>query len=211
MKIGIIGGTGYIGGKILDEALKRGHEVVSIARKNKLKVKDPKLTEHTFTLFEEDKLEKALKDVDVIISSYHPGYFHVDPKSRFVDAYNTIIKVNKKLGKKLFVIGSSTALFLEDETPVYDGFFNNAFKGFGMALVEVYELLKEVNDFKWTMLMPPIEVTQTPAKGNYRIGTHYLFIDSRGESQISVYDLAAAVLNELEKPQYENSGFTIGY
>src|SRR5690554_6420984 len=152
MKIVIIGGTGYVGNKILIEALKRGHEVISIAKKNKLKIKNDKLTEKTFSIFEEEKLDKAVKGADLIISAYHPGYFHVDPFHRFQDAYKIIIKTAKKRKVKLVAIGSAVSLFeKETDTPVSDGFFNKAFLGMGKGMNEVLEMFRKDDELTWTM------------------------------------------------------------
>lgn len=212
MKIAIIGGTGYIGSHILEEALKRGHHVVSFAKENKLKVKSDNLTENTFSIFEEEKFDKALKGVDLIISAYHPGYFHVDSFHRFQDAYKTIIKQAKKHKVKLIAIGSAVSLKeSHTDNSVSEGFFNKAFLGMGRGMDEVLETFKKDSKLNWTMLLPPIEITAVDNDKSYRIGTEYLFVDEFGESRISARDLAKAIIDEVEEPKYENQSFTIGY
>ena len=67
MKIGVIGATGKQGSLILDEAIRRGHEVTAIVR-NKFKVKNNKakiLVKDVFALTEED-----LKDFDVVVDAF---------------------------------------------------------------------------------------------------------------------------------------------
>lgn len=212
MKIAIIGGTGYVGNQLVQEALKRGHEVVSIAKKNKLKIKDNKLTEKTFSIFNEDELNKAIKGTELIISAYHPGYFHVDPFNRFQDAYKIITNVAKKNKLKLIAIGSSVSLYEKDSgMPVYDGFYNKAFLGMGMGMHKVLESFENDRELKWTMVLPSIEIAATSDTRKYKVGEKYLFVDEYGESRVSLVDLADAVLNEVENPKYENKSFTVGY
>lgn len=61
MKIAIIGATGFVGLRLVEEALNRGHEVTAIARNpEKLAITHPRLTVKALDVFEKDVLAKAL-------------------------------------------------------------------------------------------------------------------------------------------------------
>ena len=47
--------------------------------------------------------------------------------------------------------------------------------------------------------------------GKFKIGTDNPIFNENGESTISVNDLAVALINELEKPQFTGKRFTVGY
>jgi hypothetical protein len=47
--------------------------------------------------------------------------------------------------------------------------------------------------------------------GKYRFGTDKVIVDASGRSAISYEDFAAAMIDEIEKPQYINKHFTAGY
>ena len=66
MKIGIIGATGKVGNKVLQEATQRGHEVTAIVRNAaKLDHQDVKVIENIFHLTVDD-----IKDLDVVVNAF---------------------------------------------------------------------------------------------------------------------------------------------
>ncbi|CCV64485.1 3-beta hydroxysteroid dehydrogenase/isomerase [Alteracholeplasma palmae J233] len=210
MKIAIIGANGFIGSKIRDEALLKNHEVVAITRASQIK-KDKNLKGFQQTIFEPTKLKKILKDVDVIVSAYHPGWYHVDPVNRYLEGYEIIIKLAKELNKRLIIIGGSTNLDLADGTPVVEGFFPAPWKDALEGTRKLYELIKDDKSFDWTYLAPAAEVIDTVKTGNYAIGENTLIVDSKDVSRISTQDLAEAVILEIENPKYKQKRFTLGY
>lgn len=47
--------------------------------------------------------------------------------------------------------------------------------------------------------------------GKFRLGRDELLRDAEGQSRISMEDFAAAMLDELERPQHIRQRFTVGY
>ena len=47
--------------------------------------------------------------------------------------------------------------------------------------------------------------------GRYRLGTESPIMDADGKSRISAADLAAAIVAEVETPQYRRARFTAAY
>lgn len=212
MKIGIIGATGFIGNHIYQEALSRGHEIIAVSRLRKVE-KHPSVTVHQETIFNKENLLKALKDVDLIISAYNPGYFHIDLHNRFLQGYEILVEVAKQLNKRIIMILSATSLKLPDGSDLTDSYaYEGIFKKSMSGAKEVYELYINDNSFVKTICSPPAIVFNGTLTKNYHLGSDTLIIDQYNDiSKISVQDLAYAILNEVEEPKYINKRFTLGY
>lgn len=63
----------------------------------------------------------------------------------------------------------------------------------------------------WTFFSPALETAPGERTGRFRLSTDQLVTDANGASRISVEDYAIALLDEVEKPNYPNRRFTIGY
>lgn len=211
MKLAIIGATGFIGGAIFKEALSRGHEVVAISRRNSVEQAQG-VTIFQQTIFDKDDFKKAIRDVDVIISAYNPGYYHVNQHQRFLDAYALLKEVSMELDKKIIMVLGMSSLYVDDELKVTDSV------AFPKALIQsltgplaVYETYVDDDSFKWTMVSPSAEVIDTEKTQNYVIDFDKLIVNEADVSRVSVQDLADAIVNEAEKNQYTHKRFTVGY
>lgn len=47
--------------------------------------------------------------------------------------------------------------------------------------------------------------------GKYRLGTDFPVVDEKGQSVLSLEDLAVVVADEIESPQHHKMRFTAGY
>jgi len=211
MKIAVIGASGFIGENVVNEALSKGHEVVGIFRRNPIS-KQKNLTLEKLTIFDEDKFEKAIKDCDVIVSAYNPGYYHVEQAKRYLDGYEVIFNIAKKLNKHVVVVIGSTTLIQYDGELVKDSLvfpkpWIKALEGTDL----VYEKYKDDRDLKVSFISPAAEVFDGPSTKNYSYGKDHLLYDALERSRISVEDLAHAIVLECENPKYINSRFTIAY
>lgn len=80
----------------------------------------------------------------------------------------------------------------------------------GLADFYLNILMKE-KDLDWTFFSPAGEFVSGKRTGVFRLGKDDLIVDEQGNSTISVEDYAVAMIDELEKPQYHQERFTIGY
>lgn len=83
-----------------------------------------------------------------------------------------------------------------------------------MGARDYFNILRKEDDLDWTLLIPAITMTKDTAgirTGKYRIGINQPVIDQKGESKISVEDLAVALLDEVEKNQFIKQSFTVAY
>lgn len=210
MKIAIIGASGFIGSNLVDEALSRGHEVLAIYRRNAIKER-PNLKQFKMTIFDEDAFLNVIKDADVILSAYNPGYYHVAQKERYLDAYEVIFRLVKQLKKRIIVVIGATSLYQKDGQLVSNGFYPAMWKYALLGPDAVYDKYKDDQSFQKTFVSPAAELIDHVKTKSYIYDTDTLIENDKGESRVSVQDLADAILNEAENPKYIGKRFTIGY
>lgn len=80
MKVALIGATGFVGSKILAEALRRGHKVTAIVRRPQRLTPHRNLTVVQADVLRRDELARILEGHDVVISSYNPARGTPGPK-----------------------------------------------------------------------------------------------------------------------------------
>jgi uncharacterized protein len=203
MKIAIIGATGNVGRRIVDEALHRGHNVTGIAR-------DPfKLSPRNgLTLVQGDandpsKLGQLLVEHDVVISSI---VFLSSDITLLVEA------VRASGVKRYLVVGGAGSLevapgkLLVDQPDFPDFVKAEATKG-GESL----NYLRGIKDLDWTFLSPSALFTDGDRTGVFRLGKDELLVGTDGKSWISYEDYSMALLDEIENPQHIQQRFTVGY
>ncbi|RZL07091.1 MAG: NAD-dependent epimerase/dehydratase family protein, partial [Hymenobacter sp.] len=75
MKIALIGATGFVGSRLLTEALDRGHQVTAILRTPaKLTVQNENLTVVAGDVTQPDQLAEQLAGHDIVLSAFNPGW-----------------------------------------------------------------------------------------------------------------------------------------
>ncbi len=211
MKIAVIGASGFIGENVVNEALSKDHEVIGIFRRNPISKQD-NLTLKKLTIFDEDAFETAIKDCDVIVSAYNPGYYHVAQAARYLEGYSVIFKLAKKLNKHIVtVIGATTLTQYDGELVKHSLVFPKPWVKALEGTDLVYDKYKDDKDLRVSFVSPAAEVFDGPLTKKYSYGTDKLIYDSLERSRISVKDLAHAIVVECETPKYVNSRFTIAY
>ena len=71
--------------------------------------------------------------------------------------------------------------------------------------------LKKEKEVDWVFFSPAADMAPGVRTGRYRLGKDEMIVDMVGNSHISVEDYAAAMIDELEKPEHHQERFTIGY
>jgi uncharacterized protein len=211
MKIALIGATGFIGSKILTEALNRGHQVTAIARHLDNLPQHANLIAKTGDATNETQAAALFAGQDAVISSFAPRG-EADQFAGFIDSYKTIISAVKKAGvKRLLVVGGAGSLEVNGVQVVDGGSIPEAWKAGVLGLREVLYTLRKENDLDWTFLSPSAMIEPGERTGKFRLGLDDLLVDAEGKSRISVDDYAVAMIDELEKPAHSRQRFTVGY
>ena len=214
MKIILIGSTGFVGSHILEEALERGHEVHAILRDiNKMTKTHPNLFLIKADVMEEAELEDIFNTgYDAVVSAYNPGWSNPDIYNDFILGYKSILNaLNDAKLKRIIIIGGAGSLIMNGSKLIDDNKFPKAIYNGAKAASDLLDTLYAEEDFlDWTMISPAINLIDGKRTNTFKLGKDSPVFNSENESVISVQDLAAAAINELEKPEHIRERFTLG-
>jgi putative NADH-flavin reductase len=202
--IAILGATGRAGGRLLEEALRRGHTVTAIARHATAKLADrANVNAIDLDVLDGAALEKAVAGHDAVFSAAH--FATVPPAA--------IIASVKRAGvKRLLVVGGAGSLFAAPGLKVIDTpDFPDAYRAEASAGGMFLGALREEKELDWTFLSPSAEFVEGERTGKFRLGEDDLLVSAEGRSWISFEDFAIAFIDELERPAHARQRYTVGY
>ena len=202
-KIAIIGATGRAGSQLLEEALRRGHSVIAIARHASKIGQREHVVNKDVDVHDAQALQEAVAGSDVVLSAAHFSTLPVE----------AIIEPVKKAGvKRLLFVGGAGSLLLPDGTKVIDSEgFPEEYKPEATAGGRYLETLRKKQDLDWTFLSPSAEFVEGERTGKFRLGKDHLLFGADGNSWITFADFAIALLDEVEHPAHSRQRFTVGY
>lgn len=203
MKIAVIGATGNVGSRLVDEALSRGHQITAIARNASRLPPDENLIFSAADAAAPDQLADTLKGHDVVMSA---------TPFRLVKPDNLIGAVRRSGVKRYLVVGGAGSLEVAPGLALVDSpGFPALYRDEALAGKAFLAALRNVVDLDWTMLSPAALFTAGERTGVFRLGQDSLLTAADGKSWISFEDFAAAMLDEVEEPQHIRQRFTVGY
>jgi putative NADH-flavin reductase len=204
MKIVLIGATGGIGSRVLDEALRRGHAVTATSRDpaGKLAAR-PGMTAKAANTANVAATAGVLTGHDAAV---------VSVKWNEADVHQVLDAIRQSgVRRCLFVIGAGSLIRTDGRTH----FEHMAEKGIqpptSRPAALAFEEMKKANDLDWTAISPAASIQPGERTGRFRLGLDHLVEDARGESRISREDFAIAILDELERPGHVHKRFTAAY
>jgi putative NADH-flavin reductase len=216
MRIVLFGASGNVGQRVVQEARRRGHEVVGVVR-------DPEAVQPPatgVTLVRGDvtdavSVEKSARGADAVVSAISPR-----PSARgraapsLAAAVRALVAGLGKAGvKRLLVVGGAGSLEVSPGQALVDlPTFPAAYRPEALAQREALQLLRaEAGDLEWTYLSPAAEIHAGARTGSYRITRDQLLADALGKSIITFEDYAVALLDELERPRHVRLRFGVAY
>jgi putative NADH-flavin reductase len=201
--IALIGATGNIGSRILDEALSRGHHVTGTTRDAAKLPPRANLTPKVCNTTDVEALAALLRGHDVVVTSI-----------RWNDAdIHQVLEAIRRSGvqRALFVIGAGSLIRSDGRTH----FEHMAEKGTqpptSKPAALAYEAIRAADDLNWTAISPPATIQAGQRTGTFRLGLDHLLEDDQGVSLISREDFAIAILDEVEAPKHQKRRFTAAY
>jgi uncharacterized protein len=212
--IAIFGGTGYAGGAIRDEALRRGHTVISISRKEAEVAGTAGLIARAGDLHDPALVDHMAVEADVIVVAIRASE---QGGVRLADAIPMLAKTAAGHSTRLGVVGGAGSLHVTDGGPrVVDlPTFPDAHKGEALGQADALAALRETAaDVDWFYLSPAGgfgSYAPGEATGQYRTGGDVLLADAEGNSHISGADYAKAFVDEIERPRHHRQRFTVAY
>lgn len=203
MKIAIIGATGNVGSRLVDEALNRHHAVTAIARDAKKLSSRTGMSATVGDVTKPDALLPLLKGHDVIISAL---------RSEGFDPQQLIDLVRRSGVKRYLVVGGAASLEIAPGQILLNApNFPPAYKAEASAAKAFLDTLRTVTDLDWTFLSPSAFFGPGERTGKFRLGDNTLLTAPDGKSSISYEDYAMAMLDEVETPRHIRRRFTVGY
>lgn len=203
MNLVIVGATGNIGGRVLDEALRRGHKVTATSRNPAKLAARANMSAMAANSADVAGLAAALKGHDAAIVSL---------KWNEADIHAVLDALRRAgVNRCLFVIGAGSLLRKDGRTH----FEHMAEKGIqpptSKPAALAFEEVKKATDLDWTAISPAASIQPGERTGKFRLGLDHLIEDDKGQSLISREDFAIAILDEIETPKHIRRRFTAAY
>lgn len=220
MKVALFAATGRAGRTILEELIRRGHEVTAVARNlDKLPEQLPGSVKRVQDdLSSADRIAEIIAGSDAVVSAFGPS--SSDPRytsdmrytDQLVSVTERLIAAVRKAGApRLLVVGGAGSLEFSPGVTVLDsGYWPKPYVPIATSHMKAFAALR-ASDINWTYFSPPMLIQPGERTGKFRLGGDALIKDAQGNSSVSFEDYAIALVDELEKPAHERSRFTIGY
>ena len=212
--IAIFGGTGFAGGAIREEALRRGHTVISVSRKRGNLPEEDGLIIHEGNIHDPALVDQMAAEADVVVVAIRAG---ASEGVRLVDAMGSLTAAAAAHRSRLGVVGGAGTLRVSEDGPrVVDlPDFPDAYRGEALGQADVLTALRETPpDVDWFYISPAADYgpgDPGEATGRYRIGGDLLLTDAEGRSYISRADYATAFVDEIEHPRHRRTRFSVAY
>jgi uncharacterized protein len=203
MKLAIIGATGNVGTRLVNEALSRHHAVTAIARDTSKLASRTGMSATVGDVTKPDAILPLLKGHDAIISSLR---FQSSDPQQLIDL------VRRSGVKRYLVVGGAASLEIAPgEILLNSPHFPAAYKPEASAGKAFLDALRAVKDLDWTFISPSAFFGPGERTGKFRLSDNTLLTAADGKSSISYEDYAIALLDEVETPKHIRGRFTVGY
>ena len=204
----LVGASGMIGSRILNEAVSRGHYVIAASRHPEKIATGPNIHPVQLDATDEKAFAAVARHADVIVLATSPRGGG-DPLAEAKAVSDAAIATARATHKRLVVVGGAGSLNYPDGRHVVDT-LPTAYRAEALAMRNFLDTLK-ASDINWTFFSPAFSIAPGAHTGKYRVGTTTLLSDAKGESRISAEDYADALVTELETPTHLRSQMTAAY
>lgn len=214
-KVAVIGATGFVGKKVVNELSSRGYEVNAIARdSSKIEAKN-NVNAISADVNNTEEFARILKGNDAVISTFNPGWNNPNIYDDFLNgAKNIEVAVEKSGVKRFITVGGAGSLFIDGKQLVDGPNFPAEIKPGAVAAREYLEILKKNENLDWTFFSPAIEMgpqSEGVRTGVYRTDLENPVFNENGRSMLSVEDVAVVLVDELEQNNFVKKRFTAAY
>jgi putative NADH-flavin reductase len=202
VKIALYGASGMVGSRIAIEALTRDHQVTGITRSAHPDLSKG-VTHRQGSADDADDVARVASEHGVVVCAISPSSAGDRPEA-FLE---TIAVLAENVGtRRLIVVGGCGTLQVAPGLRLMDtGAYPAAYLRGARTHAAALELLKDVSGLvDWVYVSPPLNLAPGERTGSYRVGG-----DSPVGESISAEDLAVAILDEVEKPRYRRTRFTV--
>jgi len=215
MRIALFGAGGMIGRRILEEALRRGHEVTAVVRDpTRFSGAADRVAVVQGDVVDAASVAAAVRGHDAVISAVGPAHTPDARPQMLGDAARALIAgVPRASVRRLLVVGGAGSLEVRPGAQLVDTpEFPAAWRPVALAhrdALAVYRAAPPGLD--WTYFSPAAVIEPGKRTGTYRTGRDQLLTDRLRKSRISAEDFAVALLDELERPAHVCQRITVAY
>lgn len=171
MNIVLIGGSGFIGSALLDEAIVRGHAVTAlVTRPERLSARHGLVVEKS-DAHDTDALREQLRGADVVLSAFS-GHADEDVYGYYVKGFDSILAATQAAGvPRLLVVGGAATLEVAPGRLLLDGpGFPGKYRATAEGVKTALERLRAQSTQGWAMLSPAAEIFSGDRTGQFRLG-----------------------------------------
>jgi len=209
MNILLIGASGMVGSRILNEATTRDHDVIAVARHPEKVESSSNVDVVGADIYDHSTMLALASNADVVISALSPRNTDdaIDEARQFTDA---LIRLAKHTGKRVLMVGGGSSLQMPDGTSAL-ALTPESILPEATGMRQAYAMLI-VADIDFTVLAPGGTIGPGERTGSFRLGDRTMLTGKDGaKSAISAEDYAVAMLNEVEQPQHFRTIFNVAY
>ncbi len=218
----IYGASGNIGGKIVTEALNRGHKVIGVSRNPaKLKVGGANFSAVAGDVTDVDSILQTIDGADAVVVSVQgtaPGNLaHDTVHAKSSVALIAAARKGGDTAPRIVQVGGAATMansrYTMDQEIPHLGFRAPVGSPLYAMLFGHWIALQNFrnSDIKWSVATPAGDIEAGDRTGAYRIDTETRVVDAAGKSFISQEDFAVAIIDELENPRFVGQRFNVGY
>jgi len=213
MKIALIGTTGFVGSKILAEALQRGHQVTALVRDPAKLAPQAGVTALAVDVADAGQVARAVTGHDAVVSAFNAPRGNPEFRTIYVSAVRAIIGGVKRSGvKRVLLVGGAGSLFVAPGVQLVDTpQFPAEYRIEAQAAREALNMIRDEASLDWSFISPAPILAPGQRTGRFRLGGEQVLLNGDKPGNISVEDLAVAIVDELETPRHPRQRFTLAY
>jgi uncharacterized protein len=212
MKILLIGASGIIGSRILNEAVNRGHTVTAVARHVEGLHGSDRVHVVQADATDTQRLTALAAGQDAIVSSMSPRGER-GPEQYLAGVHSVLAAVKANHTPYVLFVGGTSGLYNSNGQRIIDQLLETipAEKlTEPLTGIKAREII-EKSDVNWTFFCPDGTIEPGERTGKFRLGGTQAVVDWGTPSRISCEDYAVAAIDELEHPQHQRQVFNICY
>ena len=205
MNILVIGANGNAGRLIVEKALKAGHQVSGVVRREGAIEGIPTIVKDALQLTKQE-----LTQFDVVVyatSAFTPDTYHLP-----ADLTLLLVKALANTNTRLIAIGGAGSLYVDEDhtvqlndTPEFPKEFLARSKTHGKS----DDILRKFSDVDWTMFTPPpILDAEGPESNDYVLGNENVILNKEGKPYISYATFAQILVDEINNHKFSRQRFT---
>ena len=205
MNILVIGANGNAGRLIVEKALKAGHQVSGVVRREGAIEGIPTIVKDALQLTKQE-----LTQFDVVVnatSAFTPDTYHLP-----ADLTLLLVKALANTNTRLIAIGGAGSLYVDEDhtvqlndTPEFPKEFLARSKTHGKS----DDILRKFSNVDWTMFTPPpILDAEGPESNDYVLGNENVILNKEGKPYISYATFAQILVDEINNHKFGRQRFT---